>query len=361
MRMRNYKLSNYSGRKIIHVDMDCFFAAVEIREKPELKYLPVAVAGSENKRGVVTTCNYVARKYGVKSAMPSITAKKLCPNIIFLPVNFDKYKKISSDIQKIFVCYTKKIEPIALDEAYLDVTNSRYCDGNPETMARQIRQKIFDDFKLTASAGISSNKFLSKIASNWNKPNGQFSIKDNEIDEFILKVPIRKIFGIGEKNEKKLLSYKIKNCADLQTLDKSQLIDIFGKYGITLFYLCRGMDNREVESNKISKSLSVEDTFSTDLLTLEECVNQMKLIFKKLTSRLKESNNKNRLVKSCFIKIKYNNFRTTSSQKLCSKLSIDVIINLLTKSYQDKSKPIRLLGAGIQFLDSGNSQLNLKI
>ena len=363
--MRNYKPENYSSRKIIHIDMDCFFAAVEIRERPELKYLPVAVAGSEKKRGVVTTCNYIARKYGVKSAMPSMTAKSLCPDIIFLPVDFTKYKKISSDIQEIYKCYTKIMEPVALDEVYLDVTNSKYCDGNPENMARQIRQKIFEDFRLTASAGISSNKFLSKIASDWNKPNGQFSIRDHEIENFILKIPIRKIVGVGEKNEKKLLSHNIKDCSDLQKLNKSVLINMFGKFGVTLFHLCRGIDNREVETNRISKSLSVEDTFSTDLLSLDECAGQMKIIFQKLTNRLKESKDGDRPIKSCFIKIKYSDFKSTSSQVSCSKLSFSVISNLLIKSYQDKPSPIRLLGAGVQFSDfeinHEDSQLDLKI
>ncbi|MEC7832667.1 MAG: DNA polymerase IV [Pseudomonadota bacterium] len=359
--MRGFNSKEYSNRKIIHIDMDCFFAAVEIRDKPKLKYLPVAVAGSENKRGVVTTCNYVARKFGVKSAMPSIIAKQLCPDIIFLPVNFDKYKKVSSGIREIFQCYTKIIEPIALDEAYLDVTNSQYCNGNPEDMARQIRQKIFDDFKLTASAGISSNKFLSKIASDWNKPNGQFAIKDREIESFILQVPIRKIFGIGEKNERKLLSLKIKNCADLQTLDESKLIEMFGKYGSTLFYLCRGIDEREVEPNRISKSLSVEDTFLQDLISLEECIKQMELIFKKLNIRLTQSKDRNRPIKSCFIKIKYNDFKTSTSQTLCNELNFDVYSNLLKKSYREKPRPIRLLGAGIQFSDMKKSQLDLQI
>ena len=359
--MRGFNSKEYSNRKIIHIDMDCFFAAVEIRDKPKLKYLPVAVAGSENKRGVVTTCNYVARKFGVKSAMPSIIAKQLCPDIIFLPVNFDKYKKVSSGIREIFQCYTKIIEPIALDEAYLDVTNSQYCNGNPEDMARQIRQKIFDDFKLTASAGISSNKFLSKIASDWNKPNGQFAIKDREIENFILQVPIRKIFGIGEKNERKLLSLKIKNCADLQTLDESKLIEMFGKYGSTLFYLCRGIDEREVEPNRISKSLSVEDTFLQDLISLEECIKQMELIFKKLNIRLTQSKDRNRPIKSCFIKIKYSDFKTSTSQTLCNELNFDVYSNLLKKSYREKPKPIRLLGAGIQFSDIKKSQLDLQI
>ena len=258
--MRNYKLQNYSSRKIIHIDMDCFFAAVEIREKPELKYLPVAVAGNDDKRGVVTTCNYIARKYGVKSAMPSVIAKQLCPDIIFLPVNFAKYKEVSNDIQKIYSCYTKIIEPISLDEAYLDVTNSKYCNGDPDQMARQIRQKIFDDFNITASAGISSNKFLAKLASEWHKPNGQFSIYDDEIKKFIISLPIRKIHGVGKRTEEKLVKLGIKNCRDLQNIEYEKLVNLLGKFGIALYYLCRGIDDRVVEDNKIRKSLSVEDT-----------------------------------------------------------------------------------------------------
>jgi DNA polymerase-4 len=361
MRVNKIIQEHYKGRKIIHIDMDCFFAAVEIKDKPELKNKPVAVAGSATERGVVTTCNYIARKFGVKSAMPSITAKKLCPNIIFLPVNIEKYKNISMKIQQIYKCYTKIIEPISLDEAYLDVTNSKYCNGNPEEMAYQMRKKILDDFEITASAGISSNKFLSKIASDWNKPNGQFSIKDKDIEQFVLTIPIRKVPGIGEKTEKILLSKGLKNCCDLQKIKEKELIGVLGKYGSNLYLLCRGIDSRQVESNKISKSFSVEDTYAKDLETLEECANEMKIIFDKLKNRLKISDDKDRPIKSCFIKVKYNDFKLVSSQKSYDKLHYDIFYDLLLKIYKTNAKPIRLLGAGIQFNNSETSQLNLDI
>ena len=271
------KLKKYNTNKIIHVDMDCFYASVEIRDRPELKFKPVAVAGSSQNRGVVTTCNYIARKFGIRSAMPSITAKKMCPDLVFLPVNMDKYRNASYEIRKIYKCYTRIIEPISLDEAYLDVTKSQYCDGNPDEMARQIRKKIFEDLSITASAGISSNKFLAKVASEWNKPNGQFSIADNEIKEFVLKVPLRKIHGIGEKTEIILNKNKIRSCEDLQRSSQSELINMLGKYGNTLFYLCRGVDHRKVESNKISKSLSVEDTYENDLININQCMAELQI------------------------------------------------------------------------------------
>ena len=349
----------FKSSKIIHVDMDCFYASVEIRDRPELKNKPVAVAGSANTRGVVTTCNYAARKYGVKSAMPSITAKKLCPKIIFLPVNMEKYRNISNGIHKIFKCYTKIIEPVSLDEAYLDVTNSKYCNGDPDQMAQQIRQKIFYDFNITASAGVSSNKFLAKLASEWNKPNGQFSIYDDDIKKFIISLPVRKIHGVGERTEMKLLKLGIKTCRDLQKIEYKELVNLLGKFGIALYYLCRGIDNRVVENNRIRKSLSVEDTYINDLTSFDQCSNELKIIYKKLIKRLKEKDINDRPIKSCFIKIKYSNFKVNSSQVSTTKITFIAFHNLLEKIYNTKSSPIRLLGVGVQFDNS--PQLNLNI
>ena len=361
MRVNNKQHNHYHHRKIIHIDMDCFFAAVEIRDNPALQNKPVAVAGSSDLRGVVTTCNYEARKFGVRSAMPSITAKKLCPNIVFVPVNINKYRDISKEIQKIYKCYTKIIEPISLDEAYLDVTNEKYCNGNPEEMAQQIRSKIYEDFKITASAGISSNKLLAKIASDWNKPNGQFHIRDSEINNFIFNIPIRKIVGVGEKTEKILQKKGLKNCSDVQKIKKENLIKVLGKYGGNLYYLCRGIDNRDVESNKTSKSLSVEDTFMKDLHNLKECTDNMSLLYEKLIIRLRGSADKNRDIKSCFVKIKFNNFKQSTAQKICTELNYNIIISLLTKLYESNTIPVRLLGVGINFGKAQKCQLNLEI
>ncbi len=340
--------------------MDCFFAAVEIRDNPELKNKPVAVGNSES-RGVITTCNYIARKFGIKSAMSSVKAKQLCPKLIFMPVQIEKYRNISDDILNIYKCYTKIIEPIALDEAYLDVTNSKYCEGDPEEMARQIRKKIYDDFGLTASAGIASNKFLSKIASDWNKPDGQFTILDSDIDKFVVNIPIRKIIGIGEVNEKKLLLKNIKTCGDLQKMEKDKLVNLFGKYGEILFHLCRGIDERKVEFNKIRKSLSVEDTFEKDLNSIDECLINGKIIFNRLVIRHNKSNEKDRYIKSCFIKIKFNNFKTITAQKTYNKLKYEIFENLLKTTYKNNPYPIRLLGVGIIFDNNEKKQLFLNI
>lgn len=361
MRVQAQINEKYKGIRIIHVDMDCFYASVEIKDRPELSKKPVAVAGSSKDRGVITTCNYIAREYGVRSAMPSIKAKKLCPNIIFLPVNMEKYRQVSKEIYKIYKCYTKIIEPVSLDEAYLDVTQSEYCNGDPEEMAKQIRQKIFDDIGITASAGISSNKLLSKIASDWNKPNGQFSIPDDKINSFILKIPIRKIHGIGEKTEELLQSHNVQTCEDLQKLSIDKLSKMLGKFGTTLYSLCRGIDNRVVDNNRISKSLSVEDTYNVDLRTLEQCNLELKSLFKELSSRLSKEKYKNRMIKACFLKIKFSDFKSTSSQISTENMDYDIFFNLLKKSYNPDNKPIRLLGVGVQFNNNEQSQLNLDI
>lgn len=361
MRVPRVSQKIFSKAKIIHVDMDSFYASVEIKDRPELKNKPVAVAGSSENRGVVTTCNYVARKYGVHSAMPSITAKRLCPQIIFLPVDMEKYRSVSKEIHKIYKCYTKIIEPVSLDEAYLDVTESEYCQGDPEKMASQIRMKIFQDLGITASAGISSNKFLAKIASEWNKPNGQYSIADKDIENFILKVPIRKIHGVGAKTEIILKKNGINTCEDIQRLSKESLIKLLGKYGCTLYSLSRGVDDRKVESHKISKSLSVEDTYMVDLTDLTQALNKLKLLYTELLNRLDKKIYKNRLIKSCYVKIKFSNFKLTTIQVSSKIISYEIYSNLLKKSLISNSKSIRLLGVGVQFNNEPISQLNLDI
>ena len=346
-------------KKIIHIDMDSFYASVEIAEKPYLRNKPVAVAGSSETRGVVTTCNYIARKFGVRSAMPSITAKKLCPNIIFIPVHMEKYRKTSKEIHKIFKCYTKIIEPVSLDEAYLDVTHSKYCGGDPIEMASQIRNKILNDLKITASAGVAPNKFLSKIASEWNKPNGQYCITKSMIEKFMFTLPIRKIIGVGEKTEKKLNDINIKTCGDLQNVSLIDLNSKFGKFGSTLFDLCRGIDTRDVESDRDSKSLSVEDTYAIDLNSKQKCITELSKIYKKLKQRLNEDKYMDKKIKSCFIKVKYNDFKISSHQTICVIPKIESYLKLLDKAIEKKSKPIRLLGVGVIF--DNRPQLNLNI
>ena len=347
------------NRKIIHVDMDSFYASVEIAENPQLAKLPVAVAGSSDLRGVVTTCNYIAREYGVKSAMPSVVAKKLCPEIIFLPVNMSKYRKVSKEIHKIFRCYTKIVEPISLDEAFLDVSKSQYCDGDPNIMARQIRKKIFEDLRITASAGIASNKFLAKLASEWNKPDGQYLITNNHIEDFVKNLSVRKIPGVGSKTEKIMSDFGIRTCQDLQNYDLEILVKMFGKFGLDLFDLCRGIDDRNVISERSIKSLSIEDTYVNDLRSFEECEIELRNIFYKLEERLKDKKKSSKKIKSCFIKVKYSDFKSSTHQIQSASIDLKIYRNLLIRAYARKSLPIRLLGLGVYF--DNRPQLSLNI
>ncbi len=342
----NQKNKLWKTRKIIHVDMDSFFASVEIRDNPSLINKPVAVGGKPNQRGVLTTCNYIARRFGLHSAMPSRRALELCKDLIILPVNINKYKNESKDIFKVFKCYSKKIEPVSIDEAYIDVTDSDYCNGNPEVMAYQIRSCIYKDFKLTASAGISCNKLIAKICSDWKKPNNQYCINDNEIANFIMNVRLNNIPGIGKVNFKKCQMLQMEYCKDMYSKSKEELIKIFGSYGNSLHNLIRGIDKRDVEVNKIRKSVSVEDTFLSDIKNVESCEYKIILLYKKLMDRCKVLNISKESVKEIFIKIKFNNFETITRQSKCDYLRIDEYINLLKFNIKKVIKPIRLLGIG---------------
>ena len=347
----NQKTKIWKHRKIIHIDMDSFFASIEIRDNPNLKNKPVAVGGKANERGVLTTCNYIARKYGLHSAMSSKIAIQLCKNLIILPVDIAKYRKISKEIFKIFRCYSKKIEPVSIDEAFLDVSESRYCQGDPEEMARQIRSCIKNDFGITASAGISSNKLIAKICSDWKKPDSQFSICDDEIQNFIKTVSLKSIPGIGRVNFKKCKNLNMKSCNDLQKMSKDELIKIFGSYGYTLFNLVRGIDNRELETNRTRKSISVEDTFLHDLNDTNSCKQQLSILYIKLIERCKSSNVSINEVKEIFLKIKFNDFEIITRQKKSCNIELSEFNNLFDSNLVKIIKPIRLLGIGFKLND----------
>ena len=331
--------------------MDSFFASIEIRDNPNLQNKPVAVGGKANERGVLTTCNYLARKYGLHSAMSSKTATQLCKELIILPVDITKYRKISKEIFKIFKCYSRKIEPVSIDEAFLDVSESGYCQGDPEEMAKQIRSCIKADFGITASAGISSNKLIAKICSDWKKPDNQFSICDDEIQNFIKTVSLKSIPGIGRVNFKKCTTLNMTSCSDMQKISKDELIRIFGSYGYTLFNLVRGIDNREIETNRTRKSISVEDTFLHDLNDTTLCVQQLSILYTKLIERCKSSNVNTNDVREIFLKIKFNDFETITRQKKSLKIELNEFKNLFDSNIVKIVKPIRLLGIGFRLND----------
>ena len=334
--------------------MDSFFASLEIREKPYLQNKPVAVGGKAHERGVLTTCNYVARGYGIHSAMSSKRAMQLCKDLIILPVDITKYKEASKEIFKIFKCYTKKIEPVSIDEAYLDVSSSNYCGGDPEEMARQIRSCIKNDFKITASAGISSNKLVAKICSDWKKPDNQFSICDDEIKEFMTNVHLKKIPGIGKVNFEKCKKLNMQMCDDMYNLSIGELVRLFGSYGSSLYNLIRGIDHREVEENRVRKSISVEDTFINDLREIRSCTDKITILYSKLIGRCNDSNISASAAKEIFLKIKFSDFETITRQKKCDTLSVNNFIDLFTNNIIKVEKPIRLLGIGFKLKEKEN-------
>ncbi len=331
-------------RKIIHLDMDCFYAAVEMRERPELAGHPIAVGGGGH-RSVVTTCNYEARKFGVRSAMPGFMARERCPQIIFLPLRFDLYCAASQQIRAIFRDYTPLVEPLALDEAYLDVSAS---DRYAWDIAKEIRTRIFTETRLTASAGIAPNKMLAKIASDWRKPNGQFAILPDQIQEFMRELPVRKIWGVGPKSAERFATRGIQSCGDLQKLTLPEMVSQFGRWGEELYHLCRGEDDREVHPHRISKSLSNETTFNDNLLSLEECSTAITSLSEELLEELRQKAPE-RKIRKAFVKVKFADFTRTTKECLCQHPSTTIYQNLLAEAYQRKEMPVRLLGTGVRF------------
>ena len=255
-------------RKIIHIDMDAFYAAIEQRDFPQYKDKPVVVGGNPNSRGVVATCSYEARKYGIHSAMPSYRAYRLCPQAVFVRPRFVAYKEASEKIKEIFYQYTSLVEPLSLDEAYLDVTNSTKCSGSATLIAKEIKRKIFEKIQLTASAGVSYNKFLAKIASDFQKPDGLTVVLPQEGEEFVKKLKIRQFHGVGKVTEKKMHQLGIYTGADLKKLNLEELKQHFGKFSEYLYKVARAIDNRPVKILWQRKSIGKETTFSKDISTI---------------------------------------------------------------------------------------------
>jgi len=345
-------------RAIVHLDMDCFYAAIEVRERPALRGKPVGVGGARDRRGVLTTCNYEARKFGVRSAMPTFMALQRCPNLIVLPPRFDVYRREAAVIRGILHRFTALIEPLSLDEAYLDVTAH---PGEPGPLAQIIRDTIFRKTKLTSSAGIGPNKLVAKIASDLNKPNGQFEVKLENVPGFMEKLPVRKIWGIGPVIEKELEKLQIANCGELQRLSRVELQDLFGKFGLELYDLCRGIDHRPVEPDRERKSLSTEETFPMDLETLEQCAERLEQLFEELMAELAQKT-ATLTVAKIFVKLKFSDFTRTTVERAGLIPSLTEFRSLLAEAFARTGKAVRLLGVGVRFaaLESKNeAQLRL--
>ncbi len=341
-----------SYRKIIHVDMDAFYASVEQMDNPLLVGKPLAVGGSEN-RGVVSAASYEARKFGVRSAMSGVQAAKNCPNLIFVPPRFDRYKEISQQIRKIFYDYTDLVEPLSLDEAYLDVTQNKKGCPSASLIAQEIRIRIFKEVGLTASAGISINKFVAKIASDYNKPNGQKTVNPNEVVLFLENLEIKKFYGIGKVTKEKMYQFGIFTGLDLKHKTLEFLEINFGKSGIHYYNIVRGIHNIEVKPNRISKSVAAEHTFNENLTSEIYMTEKLEQIALELERRLKKHKISGKTVT---LKIKYSDFTTQTRSKTLPYFISDKGLLLETAMellYQEKMKEsVRLLGISLNNLNT---------
>jgi len=340
-------------RKIIHIDMDAFFASVEQLDNPELKGKPVAVGGS-GERSVVAAASYEARKFGVRSAMPSIIAKRLCPDLIFVKHNFERYKEVSSQVMEIFKEYTDLIEPLSIDEAFLDVTDDKKKIGSATVIARKIRTEIKSKTGLTASAGISVNKFLAKIASDINKPDGLFIIKPEEAERFIEELPVEKFYGIGKVTALKMHKLGIHSGSDLKKWDMVALVRNFGKAGVFFYNIVRGIDERPVEPNQERKSVGTEYTYEKDLKTNFEIVAELYKLEKELMERLEHAETTGRTIT---LKIKFSDFRQITRSKTLQNYirnfkTLHKEVSEIRKSINLEGTRIRLMGVTISNLET---------
>lgn len=339
------------SRKIIHCDCDSFFASVEMRDDPSLRSLPIAVGGASDRRGVIATCNYLAREYGVRSAMPTAHARRLCPDLVLLPPRFDAYREASKQIRRIFFDYTDLVQPLSLDEAFLDVSDSDHCRGSATLIAEEIRQRISDEVGVTASAGIAPNKFLAKIASDLNKPNGQFVIRPQQVEEFVISLPVSKIFGVGKVTADRMQRMGIKTCADLRHYSLASLIHEFGKFGHRLYELCRGIDHRPVSVDDQRKSVSVEQTYPADLPSLDDCLHHLDELLVDLRARVLNLSSRYLPVR-VFVKLKFDDFEITTLERALNQLLTRQLLEpLLTEAWQRRQRPVRLLGIGVKLFD----------
>jgi DNA polymerase-4 len=335
-------------RKIIHIDMDCFYAAVEMKHRPELRGKPVGIGGPPNTRSVLCTASYEARKFGVRSAMPSSQAVRLCPSLILVPPNFSLYKKESLAVREIMKAYTEQIEPLSLDEAYLDVTDSPHCEGSATRIAAEIRGRIQKELDLTASAGIAPNKFLAKIASDWNKPNGQFVIKPQDIEKFMPSLKVEKIFGVGKVTAKRMHELNLYTCGDIQKRSVQDLKRWFGSRAQELSDLAHGNDEREVEAHSERKSLTVEETFNADLETLPEWLERLPELYRDWDERMRRHKGDSR-IRGFVVKVRFHDFQSMTREMASTAWpELKDFETLLGKIWQQRPEAIRLLGLGVR-------------
>ena len=335
-------------RKIVHIDMDAFYASVEQRDDPQLRGKPVVVAWRGN-RSVVCAASYEARKFGVRSAMPAVRAERLCPNAVFLPPDFPRYRSVSSQVREIFKRHTDLIEPLSLDEAYLDVSANKSGLPSATQVARTIREQIRSELSLAASAGVAPNKFLAKIASDWKKPDGLFVIQPEEVDSFLLPLPVGRLPGVGKVTDEKLKRLDVQTVADLRRMDLSTLEGRFGRYGMRLYELARGIDTSEVVPDRPTQSISAEDTFEQDVLLTE-----MEAMIRKLAEHTWAASRKeSRIARTVVLKLKTSEFKILtrshtpgSPPSSCEELT-SIALSLRDRVGLSSGQRFRLVGVGL--------------
>ncbi|EOU2020518.1 DNA polymerase IV [Clostridium perfringens] len=341
------------NRKIIHIDMDAFYASIEQRDNPKYKGKPLIVGGDPNRRGVVATCSYEARKYGIHSAMPSLTAYKLCPKAIFIRPRMEVYKKVSRQVMNILNEYSNLVEPLSLDEAFVDVSKSKRCKGSATLMALEIKERIFKEVGLTASAGVSFNKFLAKMASDFRKPDGITVITEENSKDFIRNLPIGKFFGVGRVTKNKLNNIGVFKGEDLLKFSEEELIDIFSDRGKILYEFTRGIDNRPVNPYRIRKSIGKEITLREDIEDIDEMIEILERIAERVSESLCLLNKKGKTVT---LKVKFNDFKhitrsITLEHFLKEQKEIMECVKDLISIVDFKNKKVRLLGITISSLE----------
>jgi DNA polymerase-4 len=347
-------------RKIVHIDMDAFYASVEQRDDPRLRGKPVVVAW-RGSRSVVCAASYEARRFGVRSAMPAIRAERLCPNAVFLPPDFPRYRAVSRQAREIFKRHTDLIEPLSLDEAYLDVSENKTGLSTATQVARTIRQQIRAELNLTASAGVAPNKFLAKIASDWKKPDGLFVVQPEDVDSFLLPLPVGRLPGVGKVREATLKSLRVQNIADLRALDLSMLERRFGRYGTRLHELARGIDNSEVVPDRPTQSISAEDTFEQDVTLVE-----MEPMIRRLAEKTWAAARKElRIARTVVLKLKTNEFKILTRSHTphappssCEELTT-IALSLRERIGLGVGQRFRLVGVGLgnfHDADDGSAQ-----
>lgn len=331
-----------------------------MRDDPSLANRPMAVGGLAEQRGVIATCNYEARAYGVRSAMASAHALKLCPDLLIVRPRREAYREASQEIHTIFRTYTDLIEPLSLDEAFLDVTGCEHFAGSATRIAQDIRRRVWQQLRITVSAGVAPNKFLAKIASDWKKPDGLFVITPAQVDEFVLGLPVTKLHGVGRVTAEKLQRMGIRTCADLRARNRLDLLRDFGSFGERLWGLAHGIDERPVQVESRRQSVSVENTYDRDLPDLAACLERLPELLQELTRRMARLDSRYRPSKP-FVKLKFHDFTQTTLEQSGAGLELEDYADLLAVAFARGKRPVRLIGVGVRLIDSRDQAEQLRL